>query len=122
MEGLPVHPVRTERARPGRASGGIGPVEALTGRRRLVLLRHGRTAWNAERRFQGQADPPLDDVGRAQAYEVAALVAALEPDLLVSSDALRAMQTAVPIGDLAAGLASSPSRACGSDRSATGRA
>lgn len=68
--------------------------------RRLVLLRHGRTLWNAERRFQGQADPPLDDVGRAQAYQVAALVAALEPDLLVSSDALRAMQTAVPIGEL----------------------
>ena len=36
-------------------------------------------AWNAERRFQGQADPPLDEVGRTQAYEVAALVAALRP-------------------------------------------
>ncbi len=66
--------------------------------RRVMLLRHGRTAWNAERRFQGQADPPLDDVGRAQAYEVAALVAALQPDLLISSDAARAMQTAAPIG------------------------
>jgi broad specificity phosphatase PhoE len=66
--------------------------------RRIVLLRHGRTAWNAERRFQGQADPPLDDVGRAQAYEVAALMAVLRPDLLVSSDAARAMQTAEPIG------------------------
>ncbi|MDT4892969.1 MAG: glucosyl-3-phosphoglycerate phosphatase [Pseudonocardiales bacterium] len=68
--------------------------------RRLILLRHGRTAWNAERRFQGQADPPLDDVGRAQAYEVAGLMATFEPPLLVSSDALRAMQTAGPIGDL----------------------
>ncbi|MCU1658976.1 MAG: hypothetical protein JWO57_3632 [Pseudonocardiales bacterium] len=66
--------------------------------RRVVLLRHGRTAWNAERRFQGQADPPLDDVGRAQAYEVAALMAALRPQLLVSSDATRALQTAGPIG------------------------
>ena len=64
---------------------------------RLVLLRHGRTAWNAERRFQGQADPPLDDVGRVQAYEVASLIAALAPDLLVSSDAARAMQTAVRV-------------------------
>jgi probable phosphoglycerate mutase len=61
---------------------------------RLILLRHGRTAWNAQRRFQGQADPPLDDVGRMQAYEVAALVAAVRPDLLVSSDAARAAQTA----------------------------
>ena len=62
--------------------------------RRLILLRHGRTAWNHERRFQGHADPPLDAVGRAQAYEVAAIVAALAPDLLVSSTATRAMQTA----------------------------
>lgn len=64
---------------------------------RVILLRHARTAWNAERRFQGQADPPLDDVGRAQAHEVAALVAALAPDVLVSSDAARAIQTATPI-------------------------
>jgi probable phosphoglycerate mutase len=65
---------------------------------RVLLLRHGRTAWNAERRYQGQADPPLDEVGRRQAVEVAGLVAALRPQLLVSSDALRARQTAEPIG------------------------
>jgi probable phosphoglycerate mutase len=68
--------------------------------RRVLLLRHGRTRWNAQRRFQGQADPPLDDVGRAQAYEVAALVAALEPQLIVSSDALRAAQTAAPLAEI----------------------
>lgn len=67
--------------------------------RRLVLLRHGRTAWNAERRFQGQADPPLDDVGRAQAYVVADLVAALHPDVLITSDLARAMQTAEIVGE-----------------------
>lgn len=66
--------------------------------RRLVLLRHGRTAWNAEHRFQGQADPPLDDVGRAQAYEVAAILAAMRPTLLVSSDLARAWQTAAVVG------------------------
>jgi probable phosphoglycerate mutase len=65
---------------------------------RVLLLRHGRTAWNAERRYQGQADPPLDEVGRRQAVEIAGLVAALEPQLLVSSDAIRARQTAEPIG------------------------
>jgi probable phosphoglycerate mutase len=64
------------------------------------LLRHGRTAWNAERRFQGQADPPLDDVGRAQAYEVAALLAAFHPGVIVSSDLTRASQTAAPLGEL----------------------
>jgi probable phosphoglycerate mutase len=68
---------------------------------RLIVLRHGRTAWNLQRRFQGQADPPLDDEGRRQAYEVAAMIAALAPDVLVSSDAQRAAQTAAPIADLA---------------------
>jgi probable phosphoglycerate mutase len=68
--------------------------------KRVVLLRHGRTAWNAERRFQGQADPPLDDRGRAQAYEVAALIAALAPEVLVTSDAARAMETAAPIAEI----------------------
>jgi len=58
--------------------------------RRLVLLRHGRTAWNAERRYQGQEDPPLDEVGQAQAWGAAALVAAMHPDLVVSSDLRRA--------------------------------
>jgi probable phosphoglycerate mutase len=70
--------------------------------RRVLLLRHGRTAWNAQRRFQGQSDPPLDEVGRMQAYEVAALIAAVRPGLLVSSDAARAMQTAEIVAEPAA--------------------
>jgi probable phosphoglycerate mutase len=69
--------------------------------RRVLLLRHGRTEWNAQRRFQGQADPPLDEMGRAQAYEVAGIVAALRPELLVTSDAQRAVQTAAVIGAVA---------------------
>jgi broad specificity phosphatase PhoE len=68
--------------------------------RRLVILRHGRTAWNAERRYQGQEDPPLDLVGQGQALEAAALVAAMHPDLLVSSDLQRARQTAEKIAAL----------------------
>ncbi len=66
--------------------------------RRIILLRHGRTAWNAQRRFQGQADPPLDEVGRGQAYEVAGLMAALRPDLLMTSDLARAVETADVVG------------------------
>ncbi|MBA2956545.1 histidine phosphatase family protein [Nocardioides sp. MAH-18] len=62
--------------------------------RRLVLLRHGRTAWNAERRIQGQLDPELDDTGHAQAAAVAPLLTALGPALLWSSDSARARQTA----------------------------
>ena len=66
----------------------------------MVILRHGRTAWNAERRYQGQADPPLDEVGRAQVAEAAALIAAMRPDVLISSDLVRARETAREIASL----------------------
>lgn len=62
--------------------------------RRIVLLRHGRTAWNAERRIQGQLDVELDATGVEQARVVAPLIAALEPVLVWSSDLARARQTA----------------------------
>lgn len=62
--------------------------------RRLVLLRHGRTAWNAEGRIQGQLDVEIDDTGHAQAAAVAPVLAALRPALLWSSDSARARQTA----------------------------
>jgi probable phosphoglycerate mutase len=62
--------------------------------RRLVLVRHGRTAWNAEGRAQGHADVSLDDTGREQAEVMAPVVAAYDPVLLVSSDLARARETA----------------------------
>ncbi len=62
--------------------------------RRLLLLRHGRTAWNAQSRFQGHLDVALDDVGVAQAEQAALLLARLRPDALVSSDLGRAARTA----------------------------
>ena len=65
--------------------------------RRVLLWRHGRTAWNVEHRFQGQADPPLDEVGRAQSTVAAALLAAFSPVAIVSSDLRRAVQTAQPL-------------------------
>lgn len=71
--------------------------------RTLVLLRHGRTAWNAEQRAQGHSDVPLDETGHAQAAVVAPLIAALSPVLLWSSDLARARQTASYL-EQAAGL------------------
>ncbi len=62
--------------------------------RRLLLLRHGRTAWNLEGRVQGQIDVPLDDVGRTQAEAVAPVIAKMGPQFVVSSDLARARATA----------------------------
>jgi probable phosphoglycerate mutase len=62
--------------------------------RRVVLWRHGRTAWNAESRFQGTTDVALDDVGVAQAERAARDLATLAPHRIVSSDLLRARATA----------------------------
>jgi broad specificity phosphatase PhoE len=62
--------------------------------RRVVLLRHGRTEWNATGRFQGQLDSPLDLIGRAQAAAAAVAVAPMQFDALVSSDLARALDTA----------------------------
>jgi broad specificity phosphatase PhoE len=66
----------------------------------VVLWRHGRTAWNVAGRVQGQSDVPLDDVGKAQAVEAGARLAALRPDRIVSSDLLRAHDTARVLGDI----------------------
>lgn len=62
--------------------------------RTLVLLRHGRTAWNVEQRGQGHADVPLDDLGVRQAHAVAPVIAALGPVRIWSSDLARARVTA----------------------------
>jgi glucosyl-3-phosphoglycerate phosphatase len=67
---------------------------------RLVLWRHGQTVWNAERRFQGQSDIPLDETGQAQAERAARLLAALRPAMIVSSDLSRAAQTAAALARL----------------------
>jgi glucosyl-3-phosphoglycerate phosphatase len=56
--------------------------------------------WNAERRFQGQSDIPLDETGQAQAERAARLLAALHPDLIVASDLSRAVGTAAPLARL----------------------
>ena len=77
--------------------------------RRVVLWRHGRTAWNALRRSQGQLDIPLDDVGAAQARDTAARLASLHPVAIVSSDLERAAATAAELGRLT-GLPVSPDR------------
>lgn len=63
---------------------------------RLVIVRHGETAWNAEHRVQGQLDIPLNDYGRRQAQAVASVLGREEFSVIYSSDLGRAMQTAAP--------------------------
>jgi len=65
--------------------------------RKILIWRHGRTAWNLENRFQGHTDIPLDDTGIAQAARAAALLASFSPHAILCSDLGRARQTAEPL-------------------------
>jgi glucosyl-3-phosphoglycerate phosphatase len=65
--------------------------------RRLVMLRHGQTAYNLGSRMQGQLDTELTDLGRAQAVAAAEALAKHQPLIIVSSDLRRAYDTAVAL-------------------------
>lgn len=61
----------------------------------ILLVRHGQSEWNAARRLQGQTPHvPLTALGHVQALEAARALAPLRPGALISSDLLRATQTA----------------------------
>jgi probable phosphoglycerate mutase len=64
---------------------------------RLLLLRHGQSEWNALGRWQGQADPPLSDLGWQQARLAAAALGTV--DAIVSSDLQRATGTAMVLSE-----------------------
>ncbi|RAE30899.1 histidine phosphatase family protein [Burkholderia multivorans] len=60
----------------------------------VVVWRHGQTDYNVARRFQGQSDIALNAVGLEQAERATVALAELHPDIIVSSDLLRAAATA----------------------------
>src|SRR5271168_4954572 len=67
--------------------------------RRLLMVRHGQTDFNAASRMQGQLDTDLTELGRAQAVAAAEVLGKLHPLLIVSSDLRRAYDTAVALGE-----------------------
>lgn len=67
---------------------------------RLLLVRHGLTAWNHQGRMQGHTDVPLSEEGIAQAQRLAARLAREEIEAVWSSDMLRARMTAEIIAEL----------------------
>ena len=64
----------------------------------IVLVRHGETDWNRENRFQGHADPPLNETGRVQALTLAAAIEGQLFGAVYTSPLRRAHETAVILG------------------------
>jgi len=64
----------------------------------IYLIRHGRTTLNAQGRFRGRQDPPLDAVGRDQASSAAKLLSGIRLAVVYSSPLTRAVQTAETVG------------------------
>ena len=67
---------------------------------RILLIRHGETAWNAERRLQGHIDIALNTEGERQADALASALASERIDAIISSDLQRAHQTATAVARL----------------------
>lgn len=64
---------------------------------RVLLLRHGETAWNVERRIQGHLDAALNDRGRWQAHQLGHALRDEDLVAIYSSDLTRAMDTALAV-------------------------
>lgn len=61
--------------------------------RRIVIARHGQTAWNALGRLQGHTDIELDEIGREQARSLARSLAGMTVASVWTSDLCRARET-----------------------------
>jgi probable phosphoglycerate mutase len=65
----------------------------------LILIRHGETLWNQQRRMQGHSDSPLTETGVRQSRQLAQRLKAVAFGALYSSDSGRAHQTARSIAE-----------------------
>ena len=64
----------------------------------MLVVRHGQSTWNEQKRWQGQADPPLSEFGREQAGAAAKSIGNV--DVIVSSPQMRASETASIISSI----------------------
>jgi len=100
-----VPPIRPVGRDPPASSETTGTAASVTGVPTipLLLIRHGESTWNAARRWQGHADPPLSETGRGQARRAGTRLAALDGDATIgtvwSSDLRRARETAELIAE-----------------------
>ncbi|MEM8860097.1 MAG: histidine phosphatase family protein [Chloroflexota bacterium] len=62
--------------------------------KRLILVRHGQTEWNIERRYQGQTDTQLTDFGRSQMLQTVEMLSSRSVDQIFSSPLTRAKESA----------------------------
>ena len=63
----------------------------------IYVARHGESTWNAEHRWTGHGDPPLSELGRAQAREASEILRSHGFDAVCSSTLVRAVETATII-------------------------
>lgn len=68
----------------------------------MLIVRHGETVWGAGRRYAGQVDVPLTELGQRQSRQVARRLAPLRADLVISSPLDRCRWTAEAIASSAA--------------------
>jgi probable phosphoglycerate mutase len=66
----------------------------------ILIIRHGQTAWNTQKRLQGHSDIPLNENGRLQAVTLAKVLRDEPLDAIFSSDLQRAYQTAYEIAKI----------------------
>jgi alpha-ribazole phosphatase len=93
------HPViRSSGYQPPEAESGLPEYAAGTGTQ-LILIRHGETEWNRDRRIQGHTDIALSACGHEQARQLGIRLAREPIRAIYSSDLARARQTAEPLAE-----------------------